>query len=129
MAPLPSATVPGEKAASSPVCEVVVILAACILLQFVLNYFGVNNLFSALAPGPYKNVFIGLVLVRVSLWLALPLVCLWWFSKSLNELKSEGDRGGVVRRRPKYGVVTASGVARTHPAGRPTEASRKSTRL
>lgn len=65
------------------------ILTACIVLQFVLNYFGVNNLFSALAPGPYTNLFVALVLVRVTIWLALPVVCLWWFSGSLNELKRE----------------------------------------
>jgi hypothetical protein len=65
------------------------ILAACIVLQFVVNYFGVNNLFSALAPGDYKNLFIALVLVRVTVWLALPIVCLWWFASALNELKRE----------------------------------------
>jgi hypothetical protein len=49
----------------------------------------VNNLFSALMDGPHKNLFIALVLVRVTAWLALPVLSLWWFASSLNELTRE----------------------------------------
>ena len=55
----------------------------------VLNYVGVNHLFGALEPGPYKSLFMALVLIRVTVWLALPAWCLWWYSGCLNELRRE----------------------------------------
>jgi hypothetical protein len=49
----------------------------------------VNHLFGALTSAPCANLFRQLVLVRATIWLLLPAVCLWWYVSALQELKRE----------------------------------------
>jgi uncharacterized membrane protein len=68
-------------------------LTVLLAALFVFNYVGVNHLFSALHEDPYANLFRTLVLVRASAWLVLPAVCLWWYVRSLNDIKREAILG------------------------------------
>ncbi|HLG56873.1 MAG TPA: zf-HC2 domain-containing protein [Vicinamibacterales bacterium] len=54
-----------------------------------LNYFGVNHLFESLEAGTYRTLFMGLVLFRVSIWIGLAVLGLWWYASALTELKRE----------------------------------------
>lgn len=56
---------------------------------FLLNYVGVNYLFGGLQAGPYRTLFMSLILVRVTVWLTLPAICIWWYSGCLSELRRE----------------------------------------
>jgi hypothetical protein len=53
------------------------------------NWLALSHLFDHLAAGPYKNLFMALVLARVAIWLALPVICIWWYQGALDELKRE----------------------------------------
>lgn len=55
----------------------------------IFNWVGVSHLFEHLLPSPHRGFFMALVLTRVSLWLALPIACVVWYARCLNELKRE----------------------------------------
>lgn len=48
-----------------------------------------THLFDNLMPGGHRNVFVQLVLWRMVLYFSLGLECLFWYYRSLNELKRE----------------------------------------
>jgi hypothetical protein len=87
-----AALLTGDKAAlpprglrSPPVWALVCGVAAI----FVFHWLGVAHLFDNLAPAPHKPLFMGLVMLRVGLLLALPSLCVWWYRGCLDELKRE----------------------------------------
>lgn len=48
-----------------------------------------THLFDNLMPGDYRGLFVQLVLWRMVLYFSLGLECLFWYYRSLNELKRE----------------------------------------
>jgi hypothetical protein len=56
---------------------------------FVFNWIGLSRLFEGLQTGPYSNLFMALVLVRVTIWLLVAALGTWWYAGSLTELKRE----------------------------------------
>ena len=64
-------------------------LTAYLAGLFALNYAGLSHLFDGLDPGPHKTLFMSLVLVRVSFWLDLPAMCIWWYASRLGDLRRE----------------------------------------
>jgi hypothetical protein len=70
-----------------------------------LNYMGVNYLFANLRPGPYRSLFMALVLVRVTVWLGLAALGVWWYEGAV--------RGGQVVR---GGAGRITGIPSTNRA-------------
>jgi hypothetical protein len=66
-----------------------VTLALYLVLLSAVSYVGVNHMFENLHPGPYMNLFMGLVMTRVITWLSLGAAALAWYAMMLNELKRE----------------------------------------
>lgn len=65
------------------------VLALYWLGLFAFNLVGMTNLFENLVSGTYMNLFMGLVLARVIVWLGLPFACMWWYRNRLEDLKRE----------------------------------------
>lgn len=64
-------------------------LTAYLALVVAYHWAGVSHLFDNLVPGPHATLFMGLVMFRVALLVALPAACLWWYAGCLDELKRE----------------------------------------
>lgn len=64
-----------------------------LMLAFVsivaISVFLHTHLMDRLKPEPYMNLFSNLVLARLALYYALAAECLFWYYRSLNELKRE----------------------------------------
>jgi hypothetical protein len=61
------------------------IMAAIGMLSVVMT----TNLFDHLARGPYRTLFMSLVLLRTVIYFLLGLECLIWYGRALSELKRE----------------------------------------
>jgi hypothetical protein len=64
-------------------------LAVYLVAVFAFHWVGASHLFDNLAPGPHAALFMGLVMLRTGLLLALPVACLWWYAGCLDELRRE----------------------------------------
>jgi hypothetical protein len=56
---------------------------------FIYNWLGLSHLLDNLTPTPHTTLFTALLLARVSVWVVLPLVGIWWYQGALDELKRE----------------------------------------
>jgi hypothetical protein len=54
-----------------------------------ISWVGTNHLFENLSASPHMNLFMGLVMARVVVWLGLAAVALTWYAMMLNDLKRE----------------------------------------
>lgn len=76
---------------------------------FIYNWLGLSHLLDNLTPTPYTTLFTAL-LARVSVWLALPLVGIWWYQGALDELKREA----IAAARLSGDLPASSSVTRQH---------------
>lgn len=53
------------------------------------SMYSTPNLMNHLLPGSYMNLFIKLIYLRLILYHGLAVLCLWWYYRTLNELKRE----------------------------------------
>jgi hypothetical protein len=78
-----SVSPPGTLYVSVPVLVVYVAGIA------VWSLVGVAFLFNNLRPGPYMNLFIALVLARVTIWLGMAAGGVYWYTMRLQDLKRQ----------------------------------------
>jgi hypothetical protein len=72
-------------------------LALALFVVALLAVVMTQNLFDHLKPNPYKNLFIHLALGRTLLLFGIALLCLLWYSRTLNEIKRECLRVEILK--------------------------------